>query len=124
MFFFSSGRRHTICALVTGVQTCALPILYLLPFLSVRVATEPGVIVATKIGEKRRAFEVCVVMIFSSLFDFILTMRIAFFCNHIGGDGSDRSSGEWNEKTRRSGDRKSTRLNTSHKCADRMPSYA
>src|SRR3546814_8136529 len=27
MFFFSSRRRHTICALVTGVQTCALPIL-------------------------------------------------------------------------------------------------
>src|SRR3546814_16287633 len=26
MFFFSSVRRHTICALVTGVQTCALPI--------------------------------------------------------------------------------------------------
>src|SRR3546814_5681787 len=25
MFFFSSRRRHTICALVTGVQTCALP---------------------------------------------------------------------------------------------------
>src|SRR3546814_17204786 len=24
--FFSSGRRHTRCALVTGVQTCALPI--------------------------------------------------------------------------------------------------
>src|SRR3546814_7180879 len=28
MFFFSSRRRHTRCALVTGVQTCALPILY------------------------------------------------------------------------------------------------
>src|SRR3546814_5279405 len=26
-FFFSSIRRHTRCALVTGVQTCALPIL-------------------------------------------------------------------------------------------------
>src|SRR3546814_7852069 len=26
MFFFSSRRRHTRCALVTGVQTCALPI--------------------------------------------------------------------------------------------------
>src|SRR3546814_1689669 len=26
MFFVSSRRRHTICALVTGVQTCALPI--------------------------------------------------------------------------------------------------
>src|SRR3546814_10663977 len=29
LFFFSSRRRHTRCALVTGVQTCALPI-YLL----------------------------------------------------------------------------------------------
>src|SRR3546814_5431475 len=25
-FFFSSRRRHTRCALVTGVQSCALPI--------------------------------------------------------------------------------------------------
>src|SRR3546814_2575822 len=30
-FFFSSRRRHTRCALVTGVQTCALPI-YTEPF--------------------------------------------------------------------------------------------
>src|SRR3546814_20195799 len=28
-FFFSSRTRHTSCALVTGVQTCALPILAL-----------------------------------------------------------------------------------------------
>src|SRR3546814_11983345 len=28
LFLFSSRRRHTICALVTGVQTCALPILF------------------------------------------------------------------------------------------------
>src|SRR3546814_4745358 len=27
LFFFSSRRRHTRCALVAGVQTCALPIL-------------------------------------------------------------------------------------------------
>src|SRR3546814_10792012 len=27
-FFFSSRRRHTRCALVTGVQTCALPIFH------------------------------------------------------------------------------------------------
>src|SRR3546814_8627573 len=26
LFFFSTRSRHTICALVTGVQTCALPI--------------------------------------------------------------------------------------------------
>src|SRR3546814_1403037 len=30
LFFFSSRRRHTRCALVTGVQTCALPISELL----------------------------------------------------------------------------------------------
>src|SRR3546814_10512201 len=30
VFFFSSRRRHTRCALVTGVQTCALPIWILL----------------------------------------------------------------------------------------------
>src|SRR3546814_9420810 len=29
VLFFSSRRRHTSCALVTGVQTWALPILYL-----------------------------------------------------------------------------------------------
>src|SRR3546814_3194417 len=31
VFFLSSRRRHTRCALVTGVQTCALPILRPLP---------------------------------------------------------------------------------------------
>src|SRR3546814_8529576 len=30
-FFFSSRRRHTSCALVTGVQTYALPIFALSP---------------------------------------------------------------------------------------------
>src|SRR3546814_14499246 len=39
LFFFSSRRRHTRCALVTGVQTCALPISGLIPvyFLSQEV---------------------------------------------------------------------------------------
>src|SRR3546814_8665023 len=32
VFFFSSRRRHTRCALVTGVQTCALPISLLVRF--------------------------------------------------------------------------------------------
>src|SRR3546814_5549024 len=31
VFFFSSRRRHTRCALVTGVQTCALPIYHGVP---------------------------------------------------------------------------------------------
>src|SRR3546814_11748082 len=36
-FFFSSRRRHTRCALVTGVQTCALPILFFLRFSGARL---------------------------------------------------------------------------------------
>src|SRR3546814_1343082 len=35
-FFFSSRRRHTRCALVTGVQTCALPIFSGWPWPSTR----------------------------------------------------------------------------------------
>src|SRR3546814_608796 len=38
-FFFSSRRRHTRCALVTGVQTCALPI-------AVVISTRIGTIAA------------------------------------------------------------------------------
>src|SRR3546814_4701020 len=37
--FFSSRRRHTRCALVTGVQTCALPI-YFGPFASAGAVTQ------------------------------------------------------------------------------------
>src|SRR3546814_3961247 len=32
LFIFSSRRRHTRCALVTGVQTCALPICKIMIF--------------------------------------------------------------------------------------------
>src|SRR3546814_2330738 len=35
-FFFSSRRRHTRCALVTGVQTCALPIFLAIALLAGR----------------------------------------------------------------------------------------
>src|SRR3546814_11316033 len=48
-FFFSSRRRHTRCALVTGVQTCALPILtlaiiFLLLYFNFRNVTAPLVV--------------------------------------------------------------------------------
>src|SRR3546814_6757512 len=39
-FFFSSRRRHTRCALVTGVQTCALPILFKMVEKTTVTATE------------------------------------------------------------------------------------
>src|SRR3546814_2334232 len=41
LFFFSSRRRHTRCALVTGVQTCALPI------------SAPGEAIVIKLGLHR-----------------------------------------------------------------------
>src|SRR3546814_8229601 len=40
-FFFSSRRRHTRCALVTGVQTCALPI-WIAPLVAGRRKGEGG----------------------------------------------------------------------------------
>src|SRR3546814_7760144 len=41
MFFFSSRIRHTSCALVTGVQTCALPISAPLPDIDGKAAQPP-----------------------------------------------------------------------------------
>src|SRR3546814_3024669 len=43
-FLFSSRRRHTRCALVTGVQTCALPI-----YAAYRSAASPSEVEAAKI---------------------------------------------------------------------------
>src|SRR3546814_8257005 len=40
-FFFSSRRRHTRCALVTGVQTCALPIFTITAQTNARVIELP-----------------------------------------------------------------------------------
>src|SRR3546814_13644708 len=42
VFFFSSRRRHTRCALVTGVQTCAIPISGSLGTLVSLVLTQAG----------------------------------------------------------------------------------
>src|SRR3546814_8684737 len=39
-FFFSSRRRHTRCALVTGVQTCALPIYHRQVALAAQLAAQ------------------------------------------------------------------------------------
>src|SRR3546814_4283384 len=46
-FFFSSRRRHTRCALVTGVQTCALPIY--------RLAQVPRARSAERMADRDRA---------------------------------------------------------------------
>src|SRR3546814_7197246 len=55
VFFFSSRRRHTRCALVTGVQTCALPILDALDATALRsVARETDVFARTTPEHKLR----------------------------------------------------------------------
>src|SRR3546814_9291731 len=48
-FFFASRRRHTRCALVTGVQTCALPICYVI--IGTKAVKQPEFV-----GEACRAF--------------------------------------------------------------------
>src|SRR3546814_2276556 len=54
-FVFSSRRRHTRCALVTGVQTCALPISPLRHFLHGDVgAHDAGQRVAVGDGDRRQ----------------------------------------------------------------------
>src|SRR3546814_4071916 len=49
-FFFSSRRRHTRCALVTGVQTCAVPISRVTRDWDVTLMFEPGRVIAGNSG--------------------------------------------------------------------------
>src|SRR3546814_3937182 len=55
-FFFSSRRRHTRCALVTGVQTCALPISAFFYLRNVN-SGHPGSITTVHAGSPAGAFE-------------------------------------------------------------------
>src|SRR3546814_1346536 len=67
LFFFSSRRRHTRCALVTGVQTCALPIWWgLLQTISRRTNLDrpPGSVLPLDAhgrgsGKKTRSIRLC-----------------------------------------------------------------
>src|SRR3546814_456394 len=54
-FFFSSRRRHTRCALVTGVQTCALPISITVLNLGLNDETVIGLAAAS--GDERFAWD-------------------------------------------------------------------
>src|SRR3546814_14914110 len=51
VFFFSSRRRHTRCALVTGVQTCALPTCYEIATNAQQVFGGHGYIVETGVEQ-------------------------------------------------------------------------
>src|SRR3546814_5852475 len=103
VFFFSSRRRHTRCALVTGVQTCALPIL------------TPPTVDVDLVGDKACikedgsvTFDIVVSaaggtddVVNTVTFDQFAELQAAGWTVTISDNGAD-------------GDRKSTRLNSSH----------
>src|SRR3546814_6824936 len=98
MFFFSSRRRHTRCALVTGVQTCALPIFALV----IGLVTYASLIVGELVPKQfalRAPEQIAVVMATPMLWLARLTAPIVWIL-----DGSSALIL----------DRKSTRLNSSH----------
>src|SRR3546814_1165257 len=107
MFFFSSRRRHTRCALVTGVQTCALPIFGLVKQLAhewgprIRVnGIAPGGILGSDIrGLKTLGLQD----------QTIATMPLADMLGPVLPTGRVATAEEY-----AGADRKSTRLNSSH----------
>src|SRR3546814_6931922 len=106
-FVFSSRRRHTRCALVTGVQTCALPISY-----TPDLILKNGIIVETK-GifdvDDRRKHELIKAQHPG------LDIRFVFSRSKSPiRKGSKTTYADWCAKRGIPFDRKSKRLNSSH----------
>src|SRR3546814_4875528 len=131
VFFFSSRRRHTRCALVTGVQTCALPIfIFMNAADSMRDLTtmvhEGGHAVHTFLtaGLELNAFRHLTPEIaeLASMSMELLSMQYwdDFFSSE---DDLLRARNEQLHDVLKT-DRKSTRLNSSHYCEPRMPHSA
>src|SRR3546814_7457479 len=122
LFFFSSRRRHTRCALVTGVQTCALPISAAPILKAVNGAIEPAALFdaglynpMTKSADvqrwlKEEAYRDTEGHVYHRPHEH----------DHGHGDHGHGHHGHGHDEQ----DRKSTRLNSSHSCATRMPSSA
>src|SRR3546814_9871424 len=117
MFFFSSRRRHTRCALVTGVQTCALPISASDP-LAMCPYVDPNPVESID-GNGHNYFR--------SKNPYKLTSSALFgeLYYNIRDDLKLTAGFRYTEDRKTytpvpSQDRKSTRLNSSHYCANRM----
>src|SRR3546814_1633931 len=120
-FFFSSRRRHTRCALVTGVQTCALPIS---STVSVLTATQEVIGVAADTGSQAWMRQ-SVGLVMDGTSNSVASTPDAAALD-IVGDIEIRAEiqrDSWSditttqdhvEKWGAAGDRKSTRLNSSH----------
>src|SRR3546814_1310142 len=124
-FFFSSRRRHTRCALVTGVQTCALPIYAAsLTMGAGQFCTNPGLVIALEGSDLDAFVGAAAAALGQSPAQQMLTPAI----HSAFGRGVDALSGHDAVETLARGpageganqaqaallDRKSTRLNSSH----------
>src|SRR3546814_3259677 len=100
IFFFSSKRRHTCCALVTGVQTCALPIYALravvlaVPLLFVSACGQSDE--AKDDMEVKQTYSLCPISEDSRqrLYD-----QVKSFADHQGARFIDRSAGAKDRKS-------------------------
>src|SRR3546814_5433436 len=101
LLFFSSRRRHTRCALVTGVQTCALPILLARSAMARWLFVLSLIAIIVIFGYLFLATDVIAVKGAAATLPFpILIALIAIFAIWFTGYAAR--------------DRKSTRLNSSH----------
>src|SRR3546814_8324901 len=111
MLFFSSRSRHTRCALVTGVQTCVLPIFGpLLPqYRRIRAATLIRILTAEPHwcdDRQTPTEETCRDLVAGSLSEALAETTRKL--------GPDIARWRWGEAHQAVLDRKSTRLNSSH----------
>src|SRR3546814_4660460 len=106
-FFFSSRRRHTRCALVTGVQTCALPIFLVDMLVKSYDAMPPGA--AWMAPERLRDIAFFGSYAFAAGFLLALPVGFLLLCLNLIVGMLSRSAPALNLL-----DRKSTRLNSSH----------
>src|SRR3546814_6797786 len=120
MFFVASRRRHTRCALVTGVQTCALPIYrQILDWDRIAVRAEPHVFeeVLPVDPKRQRMIEA---FARSQRLDQATAEDIALADDARAADHRDvavrmhRIKQELRALAEQHQDRKSTRLNSSH----------
>src|SRR3546814_3480147 len=114
LFFCSSRSRHTICSLVTGVQTCALPI---------SLSTFPPLPYASALRNMLRYPYGCIEQTTSKGFAALIldgqtakALRAQVMSDDVRKAAVDGALARI--------DRKSTRLNSSHYCASSMLSAA
>src|SRR3546814_4106261 len=111
MFFvFSSRRRHTSCALVTGVQTCALPILATNPYFNGTSPVDPLVFPARSLALLAKFPPTLLV---TATRDFALSSTV-YTHSRLVAQGVDAELHVWEGLPHAFQDRKSTRLNSSH----------